>query len=203
MRTRSRLTSAQLLPTICEACEEMPQDISTECSAKRDTNSDSTSVDVYLQSICHLAKPTFLAPQNWSHKIHCMAKPNLQQHPRLISQMDIHYSQIYLKNTTKYCAADRISSGNDSIKLKNRRNTSFLAKSDPLENLYGRKEIWEGDFSSISKTNPSYLQQSKDTMLQQPSNAFLRCENIGERKPLNEVGWLPTSFLSALIPQTY
>ncbi|XP_030428985.1 uncharacterized protein LOC115656420 [Gopherus evgoodei] len=67
MAPRIRLTISKPLPTICETQEEILEDVTSNAEGfgSFSINSDSCSSDDYLQSICHLARPTFpVLPEN-------------------------------------------------------------------------------------------------------------------------------------------
>ncbi|XP_062493957.1 uncharacterized protein LOC134173692 [Pezoporus occidentalis] len=70
MAPRVRLSLSKPLPTIRETHEEAMEDSSTnpKCTGSAAASPDSYSSDDYIQSICHLARPTFLGLPESSHK---------------------------------------------------------------------------------------------------------------------------------------
>ncbi|XP_030360036.1 uncharacterized protein LOC115615698 [Strigops habroptila] len=70
MAPRIRLSLSKPLPTIRETHEEAMEDSSSnpKRTGSAAASSDSYSSDDYIQSICHLARPTFLGLPESSHK---------------------------------------------------------------------------------------------------------------------------------------
>ncbi|OXB76208.1 UNVERIFIED_CONTAM: hypothetical protein H355_016786 [Colinus virginianus] len=70
MAPRIRLSVSKPLPTICETHEEATEDLNSNLkhAANTSTNPDSYSSDDYIQSICHLARPTFPGIPESSHR---------------------------------------------------------------------------------------------------------------------------------------
>ncbi|KAM6249257.1 uncharacterized protein M6G45_009515 [Spheniscus humboldti] len=71
MAPRIRLSLSKPLPTICETHEEAMEDSSSnlKCTGSTAASPDSYSSDDYIQSICHLARPTFPGLPESSRKV--------------------------------------------------------------------------------------------------------------------------------------
>lgn len=71
MAPRIRLNVSKPLPTICETHEEAMEDLTSnpKHTANSSTNPDLYSSDDYIQSICHLARPTFPGIPESSHRV--------------------------------------------------------------------------------------------------------------------------------------
>lgn len=71
MAPRIRLSVSKPLPTICETHEEAMEDLTSnpKHTANTSTNPDLYSSDDYIQSICHLARPTFPGIPESSHRV--------------------------------------------------------------------------------------------------------------------------------------
>ncbi|XP_032862183.2 uncharacterized protein LOC116964950 isoform X2 [Tyto alba] len=70
MAPRIRLSLSKPLPTICETHEEAMEDSTSnpKCTGSTAASPDSYTSDDYIQSICHLARPTFPGLPENSHK---------------------------------------------------------------------------------------------------------------------------------------
>ncbi|XP_068265708.1 uncharacterized protein [Nyctibius grandis] len=71
MAPRIRLSLSKPLPTICETHEEAMEDSTSnpKCTGSTAASPDSYSSDDYIQSICHLARPTFSGLPECCHKV--------------------------------------------------------------------------------------------------------------------------------------
>ncbi|XP_062979384.1 uncharacterized protein LOC134396753 [Elgaria multicarinata webbii] len=132
MAPRIRLNLAKPLPTISEAFEDIIEDITSNTKGLGNVylSQDSCSGEDYLQSICHLSRPTFPIPPESKCKVQDMDKPgmphnshrvlNLPETPKLISRYTL----------PNIMSLERSSFILDCIK------TYSSSRVDPLEELY-------------------------------------------------------------------
>ncbi|MGH0119482.1 UNVERIFIED_CONTAM: hypothetical protein FKN15_076706 [Acipenser sinensis] len=146
MRPRSRLLAKKKLPTICEAYEEILQDMndSNKFSSGFYIHSDSLSSEDYLQSICQLARPTFpvledCEVQSFNRLNSQKQAPHLPRLPPLAPPpTPVHpYLSSCLQGTL---LSDIISLERVSLTLN--KNVSPLFRADPLEQLYGHRDAF-------------------------------------------------------------
>ncbi|XP_061473280.1 uncharacterized protein LOC133380291 isoform X2 [Rhineura floridana] len=140
MAPRIRLNIAKPLPTISEALEDILDDITsnTKDFGNACMSPDSCSGEDYLQSICQLARPTFLVLPESKRKVQDIEKLgmlhnshrvfNLSETPKMVSRykiIDILPSVRTLERNS--FILDRIKAYSSS-------------KADPLEELYAEAE---------------------------------------------------------------
>ncbi|XP_048459727.1 uncharacterized protein LOC125484540 [Rhincodon typus] len=193
MRPSSRLNLVQYLPTIDEAHEDMLHNTNREIPNMNGNNSDSVSIDDYLHSVSQLAKPTFHAPQDNTCEIRKMSKPKFLQQ-RSHSQAKPASTKIFLKDAKHSCPAGVMSLDDAIITFEKNKINSSHVKSDPLEELYGQKDIKEGPLPNISKGNHPCQFHNRPfdkAVLQQKLNTNLNIKNLIKEQSESKKSFVP------------
>ncbi|XP_043376224.1 uncharacterized protein LOC122461267 [Dermochelys coriacea] len=140
MAPRIRLTISKPLPTICETQEEILEDVTSNAKGfgSFSIDSDSCSSDDYLQSICHLARPTFPVfsenPYAFQDKKVLETLQRMSWFPKLeVAQ------QVIPKYKLTNIFSDMMSLEKVSLVLDNAKLYP-CTRADPLEQLYAQAE---------------------------------------------------------------
>nr|XP_008164664.1 uncharacterized protein LOC101937742 [Chrysemys picta bellii]XP_008164665.1 uncharacterized protein LOC101937742 [Chrysemys picta bellii]XP_023959467.1 uncharacterized protein LOC101937742 [Chrysemys picta bellii] len=139
MAPRIRLTISKPLPTICETQEEVLEDVTSNAKGfgSFSIDSDSCSSDDYLQSICHLARPTFpVLPENgvFQDKKVLETLQRVSWFPKLAVAQ-----QVIPKCKLTNIFSDMMSLEKISLVLDNAKLYP-CTRADPLEQLYAQAE---------------------------------------------------------------
>ncbi|XP_052672368.1 uncharacterized protein LOC128155003 [Harpia harpyja] len=150
MAPRIRLSLSKPLPTICETHEEVMEDSTSnlKCTGSTAASPDSYSSDDYIQSICHLARPTFPGLPESSCKV--------QDRKTLKTLEDVSWSPSLggtQQETSKYKLTNLISNVVPLGKVMP-AETDFWSREDPLAQIYTRAgKLCSSKASSYGKSS--------------------------------------------------
>ncbi|XP_035194618.1 uncharacterized protein LOC118173826 [Oxyura jamaicensis] len=160
MAPRIRLSVAKPLPTICETYEEAMEDLTSnpKHTESTSTNPDSYSSDDYIQSICHLARPTFPGLPVSSHKV---------ENRKILQSLEATSWSPSLPETSTCKLTNLISNVMPLGKVTpapDDAETDFWSREDPLAQIY---------------TGTGKLCSSKGSWSKSSSTGFSQCNSPG------------------------
>ncbi|XP_061208101.1 uncharacterized protein LOC133211603 [Neopsephotus bourkii] len=160
MAPRIRLSLSKPLPTICETHEEAMEDSSTspKCTGSAATSPDSYSSDDYIQSICHLASPTFLGLPESSHKG--------QDRRTLKTTEDISWSPSLggIQQEMSKCKLTNLISNVVPLGKGGPAETELWSREDPLAQIYTHAgKLCSSKASLYSKSSSTEYSQCKSS----------------------------------------
>ncbi|XP_054697249.1 uncharacterized protein LOC129212556 [Grus americana] len=132
MAPRIRLSLSKPLPTICETHEEAMEDSTSNSKRTGSTaaSPDSYSSDDYIQSICHLASPTFPGLPESSRKV--------QDRKTLKTPEDVSWppSLVGAQQETSKCKLTHFISNVVPLGKATPADADFWSREDPLAQIY-------------------------------------------------------------------
>lgn len=132
MAPRIRLSLSKPLPTICETHEEATEDSTSNPNSTESTagSPDSDSSEDYIQSICHLARPTFPGLPESSRKVQDRKTPKILE--------DVSWSPS-LGGTQQEISNCKLANCLSNVVLQGKvtpAEADFWSREDPLARIY-------------------------------------------------------------------
>ncbi|KAM6251580.1 uncharacterized protein LJ264_009343 [Porphyrio hochstetteri] len=156
MAPRIRLSLSKPLPTICETHEEAMEDSTSNTKRAGSTTAspDSYSSDDYIQSICHLARPTFPGIPESNHKV--QDRKTL----KILEDMSRSPSLCGTQQETSKCKLTDLISNVVPLGKVTPAEADFWPREDPLAQLYTRAgKLCSSKVSSYGKSSSTGYSQ--------------------------------------------